>query len=368
MQPINSAVDTYGRIFALDYSTNSVKVFTADELEDEVFSFGHGILNLNQHGSVMPDIKILSADLVEVEDEVVMAADAENTEKTFTFTLANNNLVASFIEVTDGVETFTFANDELTGSEGGTGTFNVYAGTVTVTFNAAPTAEVTASYKHHGADKIFVSDSFNHCVRVFNLNGVLQATIGSHGTANGKFNLPSGLELNADKSQLHVVDSYNHRVSVFNASTYAFVQNYGSLGHLATSGVYYPTDIAVSTTNSYVTDTGHNRIVKFVFSDGSWAEASSGYVVKDFKAIENSNRLAVLGLVANVGKTGFHCTDTFISVIQNFNDSWVKQDDDSTTGHTAGKTFLPRGLSFSGNTNLVVCDTGNSRLQILDLS
>ena len=368
MQPINSAVDVYGRIFALDYSTNLVKVFTADELEVEVFSFGVNILNLNQHGSVMPDIKILSADPVEVADEVVMAVDAENTEVTFTFTLANNNLVASFIEVTDGVETFTFANDELVGSEGGTGTFNVYAGTVTVTFNSAPIAEVTASYKHRGADKIFVSDSFNHCVRVFNLNGVLQTTIGSHGTANGKFNLPSGLELNADKSQLHVVDSYNNRISVFNASTYAFVQNYGSLGHLAASGIYYPTDIAISTTNSYVTDTGHNRIVKFVFSDGAWAEASSGYVVKDFKAIENSDRLAVLGLAANVGRTGFHCTDTFISAIQNFNDSWVKQDDNSTTGHTAGKTFLPRGLSMSGSSDLVVCDTGNSRLQVLDLN
>lgn len=365
-QPINSDLDVFNRLFVVDYGSNCVKVFNRNSTTP-LFSFGENVLSLNQHGSVMPDVKILSNAAVTVTKEVLLdSVEAENTETTFNFNLENVNISEADFALTDGVETFEFADHVLTGSAGGTATLDLHSGVLSVTFKVAPLAEseISVAYKHHGNDKVFVSDSFNHCVRVFDLSGNLLNTIGSNGSSDGKFSFPSGLELN--DGQLHVVDSNNHRVSVFNSGTLAFVQNYGSKAHTAAKGLYYPSDIVfVAGKGMYVTDTGHNRIVLFKLDTTTWTEeAEENYVTKDFNSIENSDRLAVLSISADVGVggVGYFITDTFISNIQNFKTDWTKSDDITTTGKDTTKTKLPRGINFDDSSVAVVCDTGNNRL------
>lgn len=367
--PINAVIDRFDRVLAVDYATNSVKVFETTDLDSEIAVYGNGIFNFNEHGSAMPDIAYLRADMVEVTGESLKAADAENTETEFTFTLANDFINASFLVITDGVETFTFANDELVGNGGGSGTFNELLGTVTLTFNAAPVAEITANYKHYGGDKIFVTDPFNHRVVVFKGNGEYITSFGHFGVGNGELYFPAGIAVNS--TQVHVVEVYNHRVSIFNNSTYAFVAHYGLQGHDDDEGLYYPTDIALDLTGvagAFVTDTGNNRVVYFANSAGTWAEDTT-YVVKQFSNnTHTSTRLAVLCMINNVGRTGFHLTDVFHSNIETYDVSWVKGTDAATKGITDGHVILPRGLCISGTTDLVVSDTGNQRLQIVDLS
>ena len=291
------------------------------------------------------------------------------TEKDFTFALVNNNVKYSTISITDGVEVFEIANDLVVGDKGGTGTLNPITGQVSLTFNTAPVADILSTYNHYGNAKVFVSDTFNHRVLVLSLNGVWLNTIGGFGTANGKLNQPCGLAFNADGSEIHVVEKGNNRVSVFNSSTMVFKQTYGSKGHGATSGLFNPTDIFNSTTNMFVTDTDNNRVVKFVLDGSTWKEATSGYVAKSFTTGNTSKTIGVLGVVANVSRSGFHLTDTYTSIIVNYNDSWVAQTDTATKGKTGeDKVMYPKGMFLDGSATLVVADTGNFKVVEIDLS
>lgn len=366
--PINATLDVYKRILAVDYATNNVKVFLSNDLETPINTYGEGLFNFNVHGSAMPDIAYLKADLVEVVTESLKEADADNTEKEFTFELANDFINGSFLTITDGVETFSVSNDVFSGSDGGTGVIDEINGVVRVVFNAAPIAEITASYKHFGGDKIFVTDPFNHRVVVFKGNGEFITTFGKFGNGNGDLFMPSGIEVTSDDSEVHVVETNNHRISVFNASTYAFKSHYGLQAHLTTKGLYYPTDIVFDANGAFVTDTGHNRIVYFENDGGTWKEHTN-YVTKQFSNdTYTSNRLAVLNIVNNSGRTGFHLSDVFHSNILTYDVTWTAGDDVAIKGITPGKVFLPRGLAVNDSNEILVCDTGNKRLQIVDLS
>ena len=73
-----------------------------------------------------------------VEGEVIGTGDAGGTV-TFAADLAETPLKPGSITVTDGVETFTDNGDgTLTGDAGGTGTYTVATGAISVTFDAAP--------------------------------------------------------------------------------------------------------------------------------------------------------------------------------------------------------------------------------------
>ncbi|WP_287685282.1 MULTISPECIES: 6-bladed beta-propeller [unclassified Microcystis] len=64
---------------------------------------------------------------------------------------------------------------------------------------------------------IYVVDTANHRVQVFNSSGVFQSAFGSFGTGNGQFNLPFGIAVGSG-GNIYVADSFNRRVQVFSQS------------------------------------------------------------------------------------------------------------------------------------------------------
>ena len=62
--------------------------------------------------------------------------------------------------------------------------------------------------------EVYVADVINHCVKVFDLNGTLKRTIGSHGDGPEQFNFPTHLALDP-QGRLLVTDSLNFRVQIF---------------------------------------------------------------------------------------------------------------------------------------------------------
>lgn len=365
-QPINATIDRFNRVWAVDYGTNSVKVFALSDLTKELFSFGSNLFNFNEKTHSFPDIAILNSDKVVVENELCVEVADTNTVKTFNIQLLNKNISGSDLVLTDGVETFTFGNDVLVGSEGGSGTFNETDGTVAITFNTAPIANILADYKHYNNDKIFVSDTYNHTVRVFNYSLNLIKSIGSFGHENGNLYTPCGIALNSDNSELHVVEKDNHRISVFNTTNYAFKQTYGKKEHSNSQGLYFPTDIVFTTTKALVTDTGNNRVVSFVL-DTIWKEAST-YVVKSFTTSNTSKVIGVFGIVSNESRTGIHLTDVYASLITNYTDAFEDKVNVINKGKTSDKVLYPKGLVFSGSSNLIVSDTGNFRINNINLT
>lgn len=124
------------------------------------------------------------------------------------------------------------------------------------------------------SDSIAVSETVNHQVKRFNLQGKPISKIGSKGSGEYQFNSPKGLAFNS-KHQLHVVDSGNSRVQIFNSDdTFAFT--IGSKGNK--QGEFQnPVRIAIDSADTiYVTDYGANCIHVFSTS-GSFINKFSFY-------------------------------------------------------------------------------------------
>lgn len=88
-----------------------------------------------------------SKDHTSITSEVIDTGDGSTA--TFTGTFAQTSIEGGSISITDGTETFTDNGDgTLTGSAGGSGTYNTETGAYSVTFNANVTnlQDITASY------------------------------------------------------------------------------------------------------------------------------------------------------------------------------------------------------------------------------
>lgn len=185
------------------------------------------------------------------------------------------------------------------------------------------------------SEKLFVSDPFNHVVKVYNANTLeLVTTLGGFGSDDNQFNQPGGMALDTH-GYIHIVDTGNHRISVWIEETdgmFRHYRNYGYLDHGEDSGLYYPIDIVHYQNNiMYVTDAGHNRIVSF--DDG---DESDPYVVKklDEYVGHKYNDVGELSLttrtfpVLSVETDGdsFFLTDLYTSNVVKFDASWVEEE------------------------------------------
>lgn len=108
---------------------------------------------------------------------------------------------------------------------------------------------------------IFVADTYNHRIHIFNPEGIAKACWGLRGSADGQFDRPRGIAFGSN-GNLYVVDGRNNRIQVLDSSG-GFVAKWGSEGQ-ADGQFYLPWDIAVDGQgNVYVADTFNNRIQKF---------------------------------------------------------------------------------------------------------
>jgi uncharacterized protein (TIGR03663 family) len=127
---------------------------------------------------------------------------------------------------------------------------------------------------------IYVADSGNHRVQVFDQEGNFLLKWGSEGIEPGQFNEPWGIAIGADGT-VFVADTWNHRVQVF-SSTGQFITAFGTFVNVQhdvqaePGGFWGPRDIAIGPQgNLYVTDTGNKRIQKFTPA-GEFLQAFGG--------------------------------------------------------------------------------------------
>jgi predicted membrane-bound mannosyltransferase/DNA-binding beta-propeller fold protein YncE len=124
---------------------------------------------------------------------------------------------------------------------------------------------------------LYVADSRNHRISVFDPDGELVRTFGGRGDypAPGVFNEPWGLDL-SDDGLVYVADTWNHRIQVF-TSEGEFVRQWGYFGQTGDpNALWGPRDVAVGDDGTvYVADTGNKRIRVYT-SDGHFLRDIGG--------------------------------------------------------------------------------------------
>lgn len=80
---------------------------------------------------------------------------------------------------------------------------------------------------------IYVADTGNKRIRVYDALGKLIRDIGSAGSGDGQLNEPVGVVVNSKTNELFVADSWNHRIVVFDVRTGAYLRKWDSLAWAA---------------------------------------------------------------------------------------------------------------------------------------
>jgi DNA-binding beta-propeller fold protein YncE/Flp pilus assembly protein TadD len=206
------------------------------------------------------------------------------------------------------------------------------------------------------AGRIYVADTYNHRIQVFDPHGRFLQTFGAEGAQHGALLRPKGLAWGPDHL-LYVADTGNHRIQAFNQQGEA-VTALGAFGHLP-GQLNAPEAVAVDSSNTlYIADTQNHRVQKLA-PDGSWLLSWGGsgsgkgeLLGPSDIAIDHDGRVLV--------------ADTQNHRVQVFTDSGQYLWEIGKAGRGAAEFDSPRGVATDGQGNIYVADTGNGRVQIFD--
>lgn len=203
-------------------------------------------------------------------------------------------------------------------------------------------------------DTVYVADTNNNRVQIFDSVGTFISSFGSSGTANGQFINPQGLAIDYANEWVYVVDNGNSRVQKFDLAG-NFILSFTETTTAPGNGSWFnPYGIVVdqASGNVFVSLPGearvdvHNSNGSYLFStiqNGNTLNAPRGMViVKDqlFVADQNGNDIVLFN--KNTG--------TYISEFGSF-------------GTGKGQFSGPRGMTLDYEGYLYVADRNNSRVQ-----
>ena len=159
----------------------------------------------------------------------------------------------------------------------------------------------------HDSQRIFVTDTAKHQIRIFNKDGSDYKSIGRRGSKESEFNFPTYIWLDA-LGQLYVTDSLNFRVQIFDRDG-RFLKKFGELGD-GSGNLSRPKGIAVD-------KSGHIFVV-----------------------------------------------DALFNAVQIFNQQGALLLPIGSRGQNAGEFWLPAGI-FINKDEIFIADSHNQRVQVL---
>ncbi|HWJ03085.1 MAG TPA: 6-bladed beta-propeller [Verrucomicrobiae bacterium] len=247
------------------------------------------------------------------------------------------------------------------------------------------------------ARKIYVSDTDNHRIQVFDYEGNPLQIIGKEGKGKGEFGYPYGLAADAN-DQLYVADIVNNNISVLSGSG-EFIRYFGNgtdlkrpagifidgstvyvadiglhkvvifdingqkLGEIGEAGVEpgklrSPNAVAVAKGKVYVSDTGNDRVQIFTAS-GQFLGLLDGPAQPGGQ----SNLLAPRGVCVDERGTVF-VVNNLLHTVNGYGQSDQKLFSFGSMGNAVEQFFLPIGIWVNGQGRVYITDSVNQRIDV----
>ncbi|MBI3399250.1 MAG: 6-bladed beta-propeller, partial [Deltaproteobacteria bacterium] len=204
--------------------------------------------------------------------------------------------------------------------------------------------------------KIYIVDSENNRVQVFNNDGQFIKIFGTKGRGDGQFRMPFGIAIDAD-SRLFVTDSKNGRIQVFDKDS-SFLYSFGREGS-QDGELSYPLAIALDNQERvFVADSGNSRIAVFttdgIFLDNIGTKGSGADQLYEPTGVS----------VSIDGKVWI--TDTGNNRVQLFDTNGKYLTSIGSKGSERNNFSKPTGIAVEPSGKVIVVDSGNSRLHVLN--
>jgi DNA-binding beta-propeller fold protein YncE len=204
-------------------------------------------------------------------------------------------------------------------------------------------------------DTIYVADTGNHRVVVYDPAGKIVRTWGGKGDEDGKFRSPAGIAVD-EQGMVYVADTGNGRIQVFDGSG-KFLRSFGTKGS-AQKQFSSPSGIAAVRGLLYVADAGNSRI-QVLSSDGVFMGTMTvaGTKQDDMQepvdvAVDRMNRVYVL--------------DRDAGRVRIFDSSGKQVASFGGSGKGIDDFRGPRGLAVDDRGNIYVADTGGDNIKKFD--
>ncbi|MHB1418952.1 MAG: 6-bladed beta-propeller [Bacillota bacterium] len=207
--------------------------------------------------------------------------------------------------------------------------------------------DVTVSDK-----RVYISDTGNHRVEVFDQDGNYLFKFGKRGKDQGQFEFPYGIAQDAT-GNVYVADLYNGKISVFDSEG-KFLHYFpeSAQGRKALDG---PGDLLITQDKLYVTDINQNKVFAFELASGKLLKTygKTGYGPGELKAPNG---------VAVDGDGNVWVVDTVNQRVQVFSpDGNVLQIFNGSNDPKGDSVFVnPRGIGILGNKVFVVSNLTNN--------
>ncbi|MDH5388874.1 MAG: 6-bladed beta-propeller [Gammaproteobacteria bacterium] len=114
-------------------------------------------------------------------------------------------------------------------------------------------------------NNLYVNDTMNFRVQIFDLDGKYISNFGKHGDSSGYFSQPKGIGIDS-KGHIYVVDAIFHRVQIFDQKG-RYLMDFGNQGKNA-GEFWLPSGLFIYQDKIYVADSYNRRVQVFQYVGG----------------------------------------------------------------------------------------------------
>lgn len=245
--------------------------------------------------------------------------------------------------------------------------------------------------------KIWVSDTDNHRLQVFDYEGNPLQIVGKAGQGKGEFSFPYGLAADS-QNQIYVADITNGNISVLSSSG-QFIKYFGN-----STDIKKPAGLFIDKDRVYVADVGLNKVSVFDLDGKKLSEI--GAPGKDPGQLRSPNAVAVykgkiyvsdtgndrvqifnqvgqyIGILDGTDKPGgqsnliaprglavdargtVYVVNNLLHSVNGYNQKGEKLFTLGGMGNDQDKLYLPNGIFIDGQGRIFVTDTVNQRVSV----